>query len=574
MPQDVLQEILLRRGFLCPSYEVYGGVSGFYDYAPLGAMLKRNIENLWRRYFVVEEGFFEVDTPTIAPEQVFVASGHVENFADPVVSCRKCGTTYRADHLVQERLGLSSVSAEPEKLQELINEHGIKCNCGGELGEVARSSLMFSTGIGAGGRRRGYLRPETAQGMFILFPRLYAFYRKRLPFGVAQIGRAYRNEISPRQGLLRLREFTQAEAEIFVDPAEKAKHPRFAKYAGDRLRLLPRDGVEVVLSASEAVRRGVLPHEFLAYYLAHTQRFLLELGIPAERLRFRQHLRDEMAHYAEDCWDAEVKTERYGWVEVVGIADRTDYDLRAHERMSGAEMKAFRQFSEPVVRRELRLVPEMQTLGPEFRALAPKIAEKVRSLGERAAREFERTGRLEVEVGDERVVLTERHLRVEEVELRVTGEKFTPHVIEPSFGIDRILYAVLECALSEREGKRVLRLRPAIAPVKAAVFPLLAKEELEKLARSLFEELRRQGVVAVYDASDSIGRRYARVDEIGVPFAVTVDFESLENGTVTLRLRDTAEQLRVASREVPELIRSLCSGMSWQELRERLEAES
>ncbi len=571
MPQDVLQDILVRRGFLCPSYEVYGGVSGFYDYAPLGGMLKRNIENLWRRFFVVEEGFFEVDTPTIAPEQVFVASGHVENFADPVVSCRKCGTTYRADHFLQEKLGAENLSPEPEVLQRLIEERGVRCNCGGELGEVRRSSLMFSTTIGAGGRR-GYLRPETAQGMFVMFPRLYSFYRKKLPFGVVQIGRAYRNEISPRQGLLRLREFTQAEAEIFVDPEEKRVHPGFGRYAGERLRLVPRSGEVLELSAKEAVERGVLPHEFLAYYMAHTRRFLMEVGIPGERIRFRQHLKDEMAHYAEDCWDAEVLTKRYGWVEVVGIADRTDYDLRAHESLSGVEMRAFRQFREAVTKRVMRLVPNMQVLGPEFRGLAPRIAEAVEKLPEEAAEEFERTGRLEVHVEGEKVVLGERHLRVEQVELRQTGEKFTPHVIEPSFGIDRILYAVLECALAEREGKRVLRLRPQVAPVKAAVFPLVSREELEEVALEIFREIKSQGMPAVYDASDSIGRRYARVDEIGVPFAVTVDFESLENGTVTLRHRDTAEQVRVGAKEVPGLIRRLCEGMSWDELREKLAA--
>jgi glycyl-tRNA synthetase len=560
MSGDVM-EIALRRGFINPSYEIYGGVSGFYDYAPLGAALKKNLEDIWRRYFVVEEGFFEISSPTISPEDVFIASGHVSNFVDPLVSCEKCGSAFRADHLISAALDIKTDGLSFKELDKLIREHKLRCpDCGGKLSEVYSYNLMFKTYIGPGRKKVGYLRPETAQGMFILFPRLYSFYRKKLPFGVAQIGKAYRNEISPRQGLIRLREFTQAEVEIFIDPKDKT-HPNFSRYAEEKLRLLPQEQEDVVeLTAREAVERGSVKHEFLCYYLVHTQRFLLELGIPYEKLRFRQHLREEMAHYAADCWDAEVRTQRFGWIEVVGIADRTDYDLKAHEKHSGVELRAFRQFPEPIKRRRLVLEPKMSKLGPEFKRLAGKVAEALKELPESEVERFAEQGSVEISVAEEKVTITREHAEVKEVEETITGEKFIPHVIEPSFGIDRIFYCVLENAYYQREGKNVLRLSPRLAPVKAAVFPLLNREELVKVAREIFDEVKRAGILALYDASDSIGRRYARVDEIGVPFAVTIDFDTLEDETVTIRERDSAQQVRVPRGEVAEILCDLIEG--------------
>ncbi|WP_456475167.1 glycine--tRNA ligase [Candidatus Pyrohabitans sp.] len=556
-----IMEIALRRGFINPSYEIYGGVSGFYDYAPLGAALKKNLEDIWRRYFVVEEGFMEISSPTISPEDVFIASGHVNNFVDPLVSCQKCGSAFRADHLIAAAIDVKTDGLSYRELDRLIQEHKLRCpDCGGELSEVYSYNLMFKTYIGPGSRKVGYLRPETAQGMFILFPRLYSFYRKKLPFGVAQIGKAYRNEISPRQGLIRLREFTQAEVEIFIDPSDKS-HSNFARYADEKLRLLPQDSEDVVeLSAREAVERGIVKHEFLCYYLVHTQRFLLDIGIPYEKLRFRQHLREEMAHYAADCWDAEVRTQRFGWIEVVGIADRTDYDLRAHEKQSGVELRAFRQFPEPVRRKRLVLEPKMAKLGPEFKSLAAKIAQALKELSQDEVKRFAEQGNLVLRVEGEEVTLTQEHAEVKEVEETITGEKFLPHVIEPSFGIDRIFYCVLENAFYRREDKNVLRLNPRLAPVKAAVFPLLNREELVEVARDVFNDVKRGGILALFDASDSIGRRYARVDEIGVPFAVTIDFDTLEDETVTIRERDSAEQVRVHRGRVAELLADLIEG--------------
>lgn len=550
-----IMEIALRRGFIFPSYEIYGGVSGFYDYGPLGATLKKNLEDLWRRYFCLEEGFLEVSTPTVAPQEVFMASGHVDSFTDPIVECRECGNFLRADHLLETR-GIQAEGLTLSQVDAALKEGGIKCpDCGGDLGEVTNFNLMFKTYIGPGKGKAGYLRPETAQGMFTLFNRLYSFYRHKLPFGIAQVGKAYRNEISPRQGLIRLREFSQAELEIFVDPRDKS-HPSFELYSKDEIRLLPRDREESFrIKLEDSVEEGIVSNQFLGYYLARTRDFLLACGIPEERLRFRQHLHEEMAHYARDCWDAEVYTRRFGWIEAVGIADRGDYDLRAHERESNSEIKAFREYGEPRKVKKEVVEPDMSRLGPEFKEEAKEVARQLRAL---SPEEVE--GGAKVEAGGREVTLDKSYYQVREREEKITGEKFYPHVIEPSFGMDRILYALLESSYSCREGKNVLGFLPSVAPIKVSVFPLVKKGPLLEVAREIHLGLKTSGLYSSYEENDSIGRRYARGDEAGVPYAVTVDFKSLEEGTVTLRDRDSTEQVRVKREEVIGLLQSLVSG--------------
>ncbi len=543
---EKVMEIALRRGFLWPSYEIYGGSSGFYDYGPLGAALRKNILDIWREFYCVREGFFEISSPTIGPEEVYIASGHVKSFVDPTVECKKCGEVYRADHLVREVLGMETDGLTTDELNRHIE--GIKCQkCGGGFGEVWTYNLMFRTHIGPGEKKVGYLRPETAQGMFILFNRLYGFYRKKLPFGVAQIGRAYRNEISPRQGVIRLREFTQAELEIFVSPGEKT-HKDFGKVSGDSLRLVPRDGSEIEISAGEAVSRDIIAHELLSYHLILTKNFLECVGIPREKIRFRQHLKTEMAHYAADCWDAEVCTDRFGWVEVVGIADRTDYDLKAHESQSGVELKSFTPFDSPKFYRKKIVVPDMAKIGPDFKGRAGQIVERLKGLGEDEIAAFDEEGYIEFDG----IRLDRNYVSIKEVEEKVTGEKITPHVIEPSFGIDRIIYCLLEAAYNERDGRNVLSFKPRVAPIQVGVFPLVAKDELTAVARKIYSKLRGEGYYTVYDESDSIGRRYSRIDEIGVPFAVTVDFDTLKDDTVTVRERDSTNQTRVKIGELKD----------------------
>ncbi len=548
-----LMEMLIRRGFLWQSFEIYGGMAGFIDYAPLGNNLRRKIENIWRRFFVIDERAAEIDTPTIGIEEVFIASGHATSFTDVAIECEKCGRVFRADHYIKEKLGIK-VDESVEAVKEAMELYDVKCECGGKFKEPAPMSLMFSTTIGPGKGKRGYLRPETAQGMFVDFKRLANYFREKLPFGVAQIGRAYRNEISPRQGVIRLREFNQAELEYFVNPREK-KHPKFARYANDVVRLIDKFDNEHRVTLREAVERGIIAHEVLAYFIGKTRRFLLEIGIKDEKLRFRQHKDDERAHYAADCWDAEVLTS-FGWIEVVGIADRTDYDLRRHSQFSGEDLSVFVQYPQPIKVRAKRVVPKMEKLGPVFKERAKEIAEKLSQLSDAGSE-------VEIEVGGEVVKVSSEFFEVVEVEEEVRGERIVPHVIEPSFGLDRITYAVLEHAFDkdivDGEERRVLRLKRCVAPTEVAVLPLLSREPFTGKAMEIAEMLKGEGFYTEYDDSGSIGRRYRRFDEIGTPFCVTIDHQTFEDDTVTIRDRDTTRQVRVAVSELAAILRELLS---------------
>ncbi|MCW7075969.1 MAG: glycine--tRNA ligase [Candidatus Syntropharchaeales archaeon] len=520
---DEVMELAKRRGFLWPSFEIYGGTAGFYDYGPLGARLKRNIEDLWRKFYVVGEGFYEIETPVIGLEEIFRASGHLSSFTDPIVECESCKEFFRADH-VEDRCPV----------------------CGGEFGEVSEFHLMFRCFIGPGSKRAGYLRPETAQGMFIDFPRLLRFFREKLPFGVVQVGKAFRNEISPRQGLIRLREFTQAEAEIFIDPHDKS-HPRFDEVKDEVLILFPQDADEASRwKLADAVEQGIIANEFLAYHIYLTYRFLIGVGISEDRLRFRQHEADEMAHYAADCWDAEILLDRLGWIEMVGIADRTDYDLKAHEEVSKADLGVFMPYREPKVIERMAIKPNMQLLGPRFKGSAKRIADALSQIDAGSLGDQEIT----IELDGEAVTLTRDMFEITRVKEEIRGEKINLHVIEPSYGLDRIFYAVMEGAFFEEEveGERrvVMRFLPNLAPIQVCVLPLLgARDELLKISRKIHDDLRKRGLIAEHDESGTIGRRYRRQDEIGTPFCVTVDYETLEDNTVTVRFRDTMEQLRV-----------------------------
>jgi glycyl-tRNA synthetase len=559
MTRDIM-EIALRRGFIWPSYEIYGGVGGFYDYGPLGATLKKKVEDVWRDFYCVKEGFMEIASPTVSPEEVFVASGHVNSFVDPLIECKKCGMTYRADHVIQEAADMKTEGLSIEELGHVIEENAIKCpNCRGSFGNVGSYNLMFKTHIGPGKKRIGYLRPETAQGMFMLFNRLYSFYRKKLPFGVAQLGRAYRNEISPRQGVIRLREFNQAEVEIFVDPKEKTCE-NFSSVENSELDLVPQGGKDVRMTASDAVKNGIIAHELLAYQLTIVKEFLSEVGLTGKKVRFRQHEKTEMAHYAADCWDAEIKTGKFGWIEVVGIADRTCFDLEAHEKESGSELKAFKRFEEQKTVKKTVLAPNESRLGPDFKAKAKDIIEVLGEMGGDEIKEFEKNGFIELEINGETIKLDDNYVSKKEIEETLSGEKITPHVIEPSFGIDRIIYCILEDALSERDGKSILNLKNSVAPVEVAIFPLMSKPELERVAMEIHNALKSSGLYSTYDGVDSIGRRYARVDEIGAPYSITVDYDGLEDSTVTIRDRNTAEQKRVKVKELKDVAKGLIEG--------------
>ena len=546
-----LMEMLVRRGFLWQSFEIYGGMAGFIDFAPLGNNLRRKIENIWREFFVISERAAEIDTPLIGIEEIFIASGHATSFVDTAIQCKGCERVYRADHYIKEKLGLE-VEASMNAIKEVLKTYEIRCECGGEFGDPFSMNLMFSTKIGGGKGKNAYLRPETAQGIFIAFKRLSNYFRDKLPFGVAQIGRAFRNEISPRQGVIRLREFNQAELEFFVHPREK-RHPNFGEVAKDVVRLVDKFDKEHFILLEEAVKKGTIANEILAYFIGRTRRFLLTIGIKDEKLRFRQHKDDERAHYATDCWDAEVLTS-FGWIEIVGIADRTNYDLSRHSKLSGESLSVFIPYQSPVKVKKRKAVPKMDTLGPVFKAKAKKIAEILE--------EMEINGdEVELELDGEKIRLTREFFDVKEVEEEVTGERVIPHVIEPSFGLDRISYAVLEHCYDkdvvEGEERRVLRLKRRVAPIEVAVLPLLSREPFTTKAMEIVSILRKSGFYTDYDDSGSIGRRYRRFDEIGTPFCVTVDHQTFEDETVTIRDRDTTRQIRVKVADLVCILREL-----------------
>jgi glycyl-tRNA synthetase len=550
---DVLS-LCKRRGFLYPSYEIYGGVAGMFDYGPLGTAMRNNIVEIWRRLYTLGEGFVEIDSETIGPEIVFKASGHVDEFADKMVKCRSCDEAHRADHLVKD-LHPNPGTLKDAELDDLIRERGVTCPaCGGELSTVEEFNLMFKTVIGPGSGRVGYLRPETAQGIFVNFPNLYRYNREKLPLGVIQVGRGYRNEISPRQGVIRMREFNMMECELFVDPEDKT-WPRFDDVRGERLRLLVNDGRELEITVGEAVEQRIICNQVLAYFVWFTQEFLRSVGVDGEKLRFRQHERDEMAHYAADCWDAEALLS-FGWTEIVGIADRGCWDLSRHISFSGVDMSVFKRFDAPhEVERDV-IKPKYGLLGPKFKALGAKIGKAL----EATDPSMIVNGSVTVEVEGTKYDIGQEMFDVARVKEKVSGVKVIPHVIEPSHGLDRITYACLEHAYDKKEDMETLRLSSAIAPIKFGVFPLMARDGLDKVAMQIDEDIRYTGIETYYDDSGSIGRRYARMDEIGTPYCITVDYQTLEDGTVTIRERDSQEQVRVKVKDLPVVTRAVLCG--------------
>ena len=543
MPQDIYDKIMMlakRRGFIYPSFEIYGGVAGFYDYGPLGSRLKQNIENLWRNFYILKDNCIEINTPTITLYEVLNASGHVNEFTDLTVDCKKCNQSYKVEDIIE------NISVE-----QAIKENKIKCpNCKTELKDAYPVNLMFSTKIGIGSARDAFLRPETAQGIFIDFHLLYRYAREKLPFGVIQVGRGYRNEVSPRQGIIRLREFSMAEAEVFIDPLEKT-HPDFLKIKNKILNLYD-NKKEIKLSVEESIKTKVINNQALAYYMYLTQEFLFTAGVDPKKFRFRKHAKDELAHYATECWDAELFSERFGWIECVGIADRSAYDLKSHIDSSGKDMYALRKYEKPKSVEVKKIIPKMNELGPLFKGQAGKIKAILESM------EFKDTKKIEINIDGKTVEIPRNCYDVVETKEKRFGEKFVPHVIEPSYGIDRILYCIIEHSYFEGKKKgedyKILKLNPKISPIKVGVLPLTSDERLVKIANELDRNLRNQGIETYYDDGGSIGRRYARMDEVGTPFCVTIDHDTIDDETVTIRDRDTTKQIRKKIEEVSSFV--------------------
>ncbi|MBQ9940563.1 MAG: glycine--tRNA ligase [Clostridia bacterium] len=437
------------RGFVYAGSEIYGGLSNTWDYGPLGVELKNNVKRAWWKKFVQESQYnVGLDCAILMNPQTWVASGHLGGFSDPLMDCKDCKTRHRADKLVEDFTGESADGMSNEQLMDFIKEKGIKCpNCGSSnFTDIRKFNLMFKTfqGVTEDAKNEIYLRPETAQGIFVNFKNVTRTTRKKVPFGVCQIGKSFRNEITPGNFTFRTREFEQMELEFFCKPDTDL--------------------------------------EWFAYWKDYCANFLYSLGMKKENLKLRDHSKEELSFYSKATTDFEYLFP-FGWGELWGIADRTDYDLSQHQKFSGESMEYF---------------------DPE------------------------------------------------------TNEKYIPYVVEPSLGADRVTLAFLveaydEEEIAEGDVRTVLRFHPALAPVKAAVLPLSKK--LGEKASELYVQLAKSFNVE-YDDAGSIGKRYRRQDEIGTPFCITYDFDTENDNSVTIRDRDTMEQIRLPIDQVAAYIES------------------
>ncbi|HLC44063.1 MAG TPA: glycine--tRNA ligase [Patescibacteria group bacterium] len=450
---DKIISLCKRRGFVYPASEIYGGFANAFDYGSLGAQLKLNLKNEWWKRFVVErDDIVGMDSSIIQNPKVWEASGHLGSFTDPLVECKKCHHRFRQDHVAELKSEIRNPKSEtnsktpnskflnftPEQKEMLV------CASGGEhdFAESKNFNLMFKTFIGVSEdtASTAYLRPETAQGMFINFQNVLQSNRIKVPFGIGQIGKAFRNEITPGNFTFRTREFEQAEIEYFVEPS---------------------------LDESK---------KWFTYWLARWKEFFTDFGVKDENLTIRAHEKTELSHYSAGTSDIEYNFP-FGMSELAGVAQRTKFDLEQHSKHSGIDLKYF----------------------------------------------------------DE-----------------VAGNKYLPFVVEPTMGVDRAMLAFLVDAYDESDGKDgrekgevTLRLHPKLAPVKVAVFPLMKKEGMPEMAKEIIADLRKAGIATFYDESGSIGRRYRRQDEIGTPWGVTIDFDSIKDKSVTIRDRDTMKQERI-----------------------------
>uniref|UniRef100_A0A1L8DFH3 Glycine--tRNA ligase n=1 Tax=Nyssomyia neivai TaxID=330878 RepID=A0A1L8DFH3_9DIPT len=595
-----MEDVLKRRFYYDQSFAIYGGISGQYDFGPMGCALKANILTSWRQFFIMEEQMLEVDCSILTPESVLKASGHVERFADLMTKDVNSGECFRLDHLIKnflEKLASDkNVTADmkekyqnicvkldgmsKDEMANILKRFNMKSpTTGNDLTEPIEFNLMFGTQIGPTGLMKGFLRPETAQGIFVNFKRLLEFNQGRLPFAAAQIGNAFRNEISPRSGLIRVREFTMAEIEHFCDPREKDHH-KFVNVRDVRMMLYSAcnqmDGQSgQIVTIGDAVSSGLVANETLGYFMARIQQFLLKVGIRPDRLRFRQHMSNEMAHYACDCWDAECLTS-YGWIECVGCADRSAFDLTQHTNATKVRLVAEKRLSVPKVVDITEAVPNRQAIGKTFKKDAKSIIDALASLTLSDLQTLENSlnenGIFKLCHIGGTAELTKDMVSVKTSTKTVHVEEIIPSVIEPSFGIGRIMYCLLEQTFRIREGdeQRCYFSLPAIvAPLKCSILPLSNNPEFMLFIKRISSQLTEADVShKVDDSSGSIGRRYARTDEISIPYGITIDFDTLkEPHSVTLRERDSMGQVRIPLEEISEIVRCLAVGkFVWAEI--------
>lgn len=481
-------EIIARRGLFYQAFGIYDGIAGFYDYGPIGLRIRKNVEKVWRRIFVDNIDSLEISTTELMPEIALKASGHVDTFTDPVINCAKCNSSYRADKLLEEYYEKRQQKEKAEsvkkmtfaQMEEEIKKNSIKCaKCGNsDFKKIEKFNLMFKTHIGAGTNEVAYLRPETAQGIFVDFSYLYKTHGGKLPFAVAQIGKAYRNEISPRQQLVRLRELVQMELEVFFDPEQELE-----EYNGIKIKDVLKEEIRVLKAGKEKAEKDtieellekkVVPNRYHALLLFLAKHYVMQLGISDDKYRFRQVEKEELPHYSGGTFDLEVDTS-YGWLEISSINYRTDYDLSQHSKFSNVDLK-----------------------------------------------------------------------------VESNGKKVMPHVVEASMGCDRSLFSVLDLSVDQGKdrGWKWLNLNEELAPYKCAVFPLQKDDKLISKALHIYRKMKEKGIDCYYSEASSIGKRYAKADEVGVFNCITIDYQTLEDDTVTVRERKTTKQVRKKSSEL------------------------
>lgn len=469
-----------------------------------------------------------------------------------------------------------------EELTAYLRELGVKSpDTGNDLTDPFPFNLMFGTQIGPTGKLQGYLRPETAQGIFTNFRRLLEYNAGKMPFAAAQVGLGFRNEISPRAGLLRVREFLMGEIEHFVHPDRK-EHPKFKLVENQVMSLLSKadqvgEEKSRQITIGEAVKTKLVDNETLGYYVARTHQFLVACGVHEDKLRFRQHKDTEMAHYACDCWDAEILT-TYGWIEVAGHADRSAYDLKVHSAKSKVDLSA-QEAVEPYIEETCEVKPNMGLIGKSFRKDAKAVMAHVNELSDEDKLKLKdelATGEATLTVDGKEFKVTPAMMKVEMVQTKVSVKKYIPNVIEPSFGLGRILYSILEHSYYIREGGKeddkntrcVLGMSPLIAPIKVAILPLSSNDELQLPAQQLAMKFTGLNLASkVDDSGVAIGRKYARADELGIPIAVTIDFETVKDGSVTVRDRDSTQQVRTSMDKALGIVMQLASAVTtWAEV--------
>lgn len=594
-----MEDLLKRRFFFDQSFAIYGGITGQFDFGPMGCAFKANLLHTWRQFFVLEEQMLEVDCSILTPEPVLKASGHVDRFADLMTKDEKTGECFRLDHLIKAHLEkiaadkktTNDVKAEcqdivvkldgmtKEEMSAVMKKFNMKSPLtGNDLTEPIEFNLMFGTQIGPSGLVKGFLRPETAQGIFVNFKRLLEFNQGRLPFAAAQIGNAFRNEISPRSGLIRVREFTMAEIEHFCDPNDK-KHHKFDIIKNTELMLYSAcnqmDGKSAERhTIGHAVQSGLVANETLGYFMARIQQFLVKVGVDPNKLRFRQHMSNEMAHYACDCWDAECLTS-YGWVECVGCADRSAYDLTQHYKATGVRLAAEKKLSEPKTIEVVEVAPNMGVMGKTFKKDAKAVVQYLNELQPNQVEELEnvlKSGTYTFKLNEKDLALDNNMVSIKRYQKTIHVEEIIPSVIEPSFGVGRVMYAIFEHNFRCRENddqRTYFTLPSIVAPIKCSVLPLSGNVEFVPFVKKLSRDLTTADVShKVDDSSGSIGRRYARTDEIAIPYGITIDFDTLKVPySATLRERDSMGQVRIPLDQIANVVHNLAySKTTWKDV--------